>query len=64
MGLGHVLLLLSDFVVDDDVGQPFDLMAWDLQFLLDLAHPLLGQQHRPVLLYLFSVDHFLEKGEV
>lgn len=64
MGLGHVLILLSDFVVDDDVGQPLDLMARDLQFFLHLTHPLLGQQHRPVLLDLLSVYHLLQKGEI
>lgn len=64
MGLGHVLILLSDFKVDDDVGQSLNLMAWDLQFFLDFTHTLLGQQHSSVFFDLFSVYHFLQKGEI
>ena len=62
MGLGHVLILLSDFVVDDNVGQSLDLMTRDLQLFLDSTHTLLGQQHSPVFLDLFSVYYFLQKG--
>lgn len=64
MCLGHVFILLSNLIIDDDVGQSLDLMAWDLQSFLDLTHSLLGQQHRSVLLDLLLVYHLLQKGEI
>lgn len=35
---GHVLILLDDAVIDENIGKSFDLMSWDLELGLNLSH--------------------------
>lgn len=64
MGLGEVLLLLQYAIVDENIGQSFDLMSRDLQPRLDLPHVLLRKQQPPVLLYFLFIHHLLQQPHV